>query len=481
MYVLKDQNTVQFICFDQKKDRIQNRTLKQKLADISTSYLINQFNDDTYSEFFKYYYIPMNAFMISYARMRKLRIPEDLCFFYKGGNLFRMLLGDITRIMESKEYIALLKRSDADFQLFINPKIKDYDKILKEISIIVIYNLMLFKKTIEKKGIMDFFKINKDELCNLYKQEFENNGFSIKSIELADRAYRKDFSIEPANYNGENIVLYRTHNSLLENAPNVTVLKDFFISRNTALSFKRKDDLKSVFDLIRLKRNIRIKIVTNSNEKFEISVPCEIIDVSIPKNDDYGMNSFRTKVNGFIRQYTLESKSITFWAPNINYMIKDLDDVLFKQADYPWMDLKIDKRVTRYFISLLFHQIMVSILDKKDLVERLNIFKKELSGTVRFLQCYIAKSACDFGEGSMSRLLYAKYEKLSKRINKIKDKQEQIKELERFREFNHKIMIVLKHLVGELDKLIANSGKINQKKMIDIYNKLIVNNLTKAL
>lgn len=482
-YILKNNNNnkPKAICFKTHTDRIQNRTLKQKLADISTSYLISQFNDDTFSEFFKYFYVPLDIFIKTYANINNLRIPEDLCLFYKGGNLFRMLLGDISKLMESREYISLLKRSDADFQLFINPQLKNYAKIYKEISIIVIYNLMLFKKTISNKGLFDFFKIKSEELCKLYTDVFEGHDIKIKHIEIIDNKYRSDFSIEPTKYHDENLVLFKHHKTLLENVQNINVEKNFFISRNTALNFSRKDKLKAVFDLIRLKRNIQIKIITDKNEKKYISVPCEIIDVSIPKNDDYSLNSTKNTINKYVRNYTFPAKSFDFWAPNINYMIKDLDDVLFKQSEYPWNDQKIDKRIIRYFVSLLFHQIMIGILNKQDFVNNLNNFKKELVGTIHFLECYIEKTSCEIDNNYMSHLLMNKYEKLSKSINKIQNKQSKILEINNFNLFNIKIITILKNLIKEINNLIANSSKLTKTKINNIYNKLIISHITSTL
>jgi hypothetical protein len=480
-YILKNNNKTQAICFQARTDRVQNRTLKQKLADISTSYLISQFNDDTFSEFFKSFYVPIDAFIKTYGKMHNLRIPEDLCFFYKGGNLFRILLGDISKIMESKEYISLLKRSDADFQLFINPQLKNKEQIFKDLSIIVIYNLLLFKKTIFNKGLFDFFKIKPHELCKLYSEVFESYNIKLKNIEIIDNIYRSDFSIEPITYNDEKMVLFKEHKTLIQNVPKLKISKEFFISRNTALNFTRKDNLKSVFDLIRMKRNIQIKITTETNEVKYISVPCEIIDVSIPKDDDYSLHSTKNTINKYVRQYIFQSKSFNFWAPNINYMIKDLNDVLFKQSDYPWSDPKIDKRAIRYFISLLFHQIMRGILDKQDIVINLNNFKKELKGTINFLECYTDKSSCEIDNNYMSRLMANKYDKLSKKINNIKDIKLRAEEINKFNNFNRKIVIILKNLIKEIDNLISNSSKINKTKMNNIYNKLIISHITSAL
>jgi hypothetical protein len=480
LYVFKDSDKMQMICFKPKYDRIQIRTIKQILADISTSYLIDQFDDNTFAEFFKHFNIPMNALIEAYAKLYKLRIPEDICFFYKGGNIFRILLRDISRIMESREYISLLKRSDADFQIFINPKLKNYKQIIKDISILVIYCLIIFKKIIFKKNLFEFFRIKESELLPMYKKELEANGIGkIINMELVIPSNRKDFSIEPSDYNGEKIVMYREHDSLLDNVPKLRNQSDFFISRNTALRFARKDNLKSVFDLIRMKRNIKIRFKTDNGKITTLSVPCEIIDVSIPKDDDYGMNSLKDKIDKYIRPYNFVNlkESFMFWAPTVNYMIKDLDDVLFRQNEYPWSDLKIDKRASRYFLSLLFHQIMIALIDKEDLISRLRLFKNELNGLINFLNCYAVKNSCEVEYDNISRLFMTKYLKLSKKINMIKNDKEKVTEIHSFVAFNKKLVIIIKNLTKEIDNLIANMGKVNMDKLSKIHEQLTITHI----
>jgi hypothetical protein len=477
MYLIKNTSGgSEIMCFKPLDSRIQGRSLKARLADISTGYLIGQFEDDTFLAFFKTFYVPMLALVETYASMHKLRIPEDLCFFYKGGNLFRMLLGDISKLFASQEYRDLLKRSDADFQMYINPELKNYEKVFNDISKLVLYNLALFKKNLG--GLFDFFKINEDKLAEAYKKEMEASGMNIKSISFVEKIHRKDFTIQPTMYNSERVVIYQEHQNILRGAPIVKVNKEFFISRNTALDFTRKDDLKSVFDLIRMKRNIKIHVTTDK-EVIPVSVPCEIIDVSIPKKADYGMNSTRKNINGFIKKYHIAG--FEFWAPSINYMIKDLDDILFKQSDYPWMDGKIDKRAIRYFVSLLFHNIMTGIMQKEDLVERLGGFKKEIKSMINFLECYIEKGNCDLDPNQFSRILQVKYAKLSKRINKIKKTSERAQELENFKKFNIKLSGILKDLIKQIDALISDMSKVNKKKLEKIHENLLLSHFVSVI
>ena len=495
MLILKDSkrkdHKSELICFKPHQDRIQVRTLKQKLGDISTSYVIEQFTDNTYTEFFRHFYVPMNAFITAYAKMQGLRVPEDICIFYKGGNLFRILLNDITKLMDSrKQYQDLLKRSDADFQIFINPTIPNYSRVFQDVSNLVLYNLSIFRKCIHQKDLFKFLKIDEIVLCNLFKKEFENSGIhDIASISLLNKNSKRDFSINNVDYGGDDVILYKEHASILANIPKVKVSKEFFISRNTTLNFTRKDDLIANFDLTRMKRNIRIKVIKKDNTVQILNVPCEVIDVSIPKGKDHALHSMQNNINHYIKKFEFVSSSsnsnsnsnsgsnrFTFWSPNINYMVKDLDDVLFKQNDYPWSDIKINKRMMRYFISLMFHYIMMGILEKKSIVERLKSFNEELESMIVLNECYIYKKDCD--ATSVSRILEVKFKKLSLRINKIKNLEEKKEQLKLFVEFNEKIRIILKALIKDVKSIIENYSSISEKKLNNIFNKLIVHQST---
>jgi len=81
----------------------------------------------------------------------------------------------------------------------------------------------------------------------------------------------------------------------------------------------------------------------------------------------------------------------------------------------------------------------------------------------------------------MSRLMANKYDKLSKKINIIKNIKLRADEINKFNNFNKKIIVILKNLINEINNLISNSSKINKTKMNNIYNKLIISHITSAL
>jgi hypothetical protein len=240
--------------------------------------------------------------------------------------------------------------------------------------------------------------------------------------------------------------------------------REFFISRNTSLNFVRKDNFRCTFDLIRMKRNIKLKLELD-NEEYTISVPCEIIDVSMPKKEDYGLKALSKHISGYMKIYNI--KNTRFWAPTINYMIKDLDDVLFKQSEFPWSDPKIDKRLIRYFISLLFHHIITGLDNNENIITRLGSFKKELKSMVNMIECYMNKKECDPDENQLSRILMGKYIRLSKRING--NKTEQLN----FNDFNAKLIKIIQKLIIEINTIIQNMGKVTRAKIQKTYDELV--------
>jgi hypothetical protein len=106
---------------------------------------------------------------------------------------------------------------------------------------------------------------------------------------------------------------------------------------------------------------------------------------------------------------------------------------------------------------------MVGIMNREDIVIRLDSFKKELQSIIRFMICYNEKT-CD--EDNISRLFMSKYIKISRKISSKQD-------LVMFAEFNNKIVFILKGLVYEIDILISNMGRVNKLKLQNMYKKLI--------
>lgn len=355
------------LCFEPRMDRIQVRTMQQKLADITTDYVLSGISDKAFAKTFTSFYTPMAMVLAEYTKLKKLA-NTDLVFFYKGGNMFRIVLGGLIKLFDNPEYAYLLKRSDADFQIYINPFLPNAEAIRKDVTTLVIYVMYGMREYIRKTRTLRVSGAT-TALAERYSAEMASV-VNAKDVNVVLReAARKDFAVakgkvlesDPNEY-----VLLQEMDTLLDGL-HASGRSTYFVSRNTSLDFARKDKLKATFDLIRFRRNFKLEIDSKTGETYNLNAPFEIIDVSIPKGEDYALKKMHTLgVGSLLREYTYASaaigkKKVTFVAPTVSYLLNDLHDLLFKQNEYPWHDIKYNKRITRYFLTIIVFSIVEAI------------------------------------------------------------------------------------------------------------------------
>jgi len=474
MYIYKDKftNRKYMMCFEPSQEMARFKSTKQKMADIVTTHVIQGLTNRTYQEFFKTFYVSTNTVIESYAKMRGLRVPEDLCFFYKGGNLYKILLSELLPLFSTSDFSNLLKRSDADFGLFVNPDAPHYEQVFAEVSVLITYMLYCFKRHMCNSNLGTVFKsaINESLLMRLLKDELTSSNVTSQTTTLLLDKPHRDFVLIPINIHGEYFVMYKENSMILEGVPKVQQCP-FYLSRNTAIRFKRKDDTYNSFDLMRMKFNVKVKV-----DQSVLNIPSEVIDVGIAKKEDSGLKTLRKGANKCLKQYHFREgendKGFFFWGPTLSYMIKDIDVILFYQNDYPWHDKKTTKRVQRYFLCLVLQTIVSTAIE--DPIMKINIIKQEFKKLIKFLRCFNENTPCEaYGEENVSGLFYAKYKKLSKKLNSISDLHKRAKELKEFRDFNRDIIKVLESIVKNLIHLISNTSDLKLKhlqKKIAILN-----------
>lgn len=467
MHVYKDKkNRKQYmLCFRPNEELTRYKSIRQILADMSTSYIIQNLSDNEYESFVHHFYTPTNVLVTEYARINNLTVPDHVCFLYKGGNLFKILLNNVISLLKSdinlyRKYESMLGRSDADFQLYINPNIPNYDKVFKELSILVLISLYSFRSFIlSEKSPINVSKINLETLHRNFNDILGSVGENKESAVMLKK--RKDFILQPIDIDKVQYVMYKSIPSLLENYPKPKETS-VYISRNTAIKFKRKDDTYNAFDLLRMKLNIILEI-----DNLTLSVPSELIDVGIPKSNDNTITYLNKNSGKCLVKY--HYPKFDFWGPNLQYMVKDIDAILFYQNDFPWHDKKIKKRIQRYFLSLFLNAI---INYNDDPVLSMNSFKIELLKLSKFLVCFNKNIECEvYGDENISNIFNAKYKKIFKKLNMIKDKKKLSEELKEFKEFNDVIITVIKDLVEVIKHIIVN---IPKSKIDEIKRKVKV-------
>jgi hypothetical protein len=238
-----------------------------------------------------------------------------------------------------------------------------YDNPDKFISLI--YNNLMIGEKFNPKNI------GLDDVINDEKIKYDWNKY-------LDGPYRSDIFIDQIA-NGIDIYgIQKIHND--ENLQNIDELAidmklqniyynknsnvEFYISWNKEISYsKYNDNTKETelvsFTLIRMKINFINYYIKNG--KYGImSIPGELIDISIPKPNSYELKKLNLKNNGRdIMKYTLKSTdniSFDFFGFTYSYYHHDLNKMLLHETDLIWQLPKYQKRLNRLFfiITIIF-------------------------------------------------------------------------------------------------------------------------------
>lgn len=493
MMKLKLGNRPILLCFPPRNDRVQVRTLQQKLADITTNEIIQNLTDKQYKNIFAGFYKPMNRVLLAYCRYKKYSPITDIVLFYKGGNVFRMLLTEITDILQNQQYQNLMKRSDADFQIYINPDLQDYEIIRKEVSLLVLYVLHYFREYVRDTKLVRF--THNEHIQNRIKEEYMKelgkHELTVKDIKLdySGNASRKDIriGIGKIDTTDDEFVMVRGYSSLVDDIVNTP--STYFISYNTALDFRRKDNLRATFDLLRFRRNFRLKILLDTNEEVYVNVPFEIIDVSIPHSEDYGLKKLKGAINELTTSYMFKPEkgaSFAFKAPTVKYQLKDLHDLLFYQNEYPWLDIKYGKRITRYFLSILLYDIVEGLSTPTNTVD---LVLKNFYESFRVFSIYLTQCIKNSGhpvefdikqiKTTYVRELYNEYLLLYKKVIKASNVNKETANLIKFLQSIHTIIRDITHEVNALRENM--NVRETQTRIRDMYLRLFENKQTRII
>lgn len=451
-FVVKTKNNKRLLlCFEPRMDRIQTRTLQQKLSDITTNYVLSHIDDKAFFDTFIAFYVPMAAILKEYAKLRKFNVPSDLAFYYKGGNMFRIMLGGIIRLLRNPEYDYLLKRSDADFQIYINPSLPNAAQVREDVTKLVLYVLNSMREHIRRSKTLRVRGSTAD-LAESYKDEIRRV-IKVEKVDVILReAARKDFAVTKSRLLPQDLneyVLLQEMDSLM--AGLTQQRSTYFISRNTSLDFSRKDKLKATFDLIRFRRNFKLKV----NDLEDVNAPFEIIDVSIPKDNDYAMMKMqKSGVGPLLRQYAYKfgRRSISFVAPTVAYLWTDLHDLLFKQNEYPWEDIKYTKRMTRYFLTIIVFSIIESVESGHPVTDKVNA----LIDAFKAFQTMLNENSnvCNTSIDTL-KILAKELKTLQGRISSISDDAQRENEQNNMMEFTKDMARIFEKLSQDLE-LLAN-------------------------
>ena len=357
-----------------------------------------------------------------YAKQKKIN-KDDLIFVYKGGNVMRLLSNEFlielpgTASRKINEfYKNYFRRSDADFAIYINPNLDEYETIFAELTYIS-YLLQVVIRNHFIQFPMYFFEYDKfndeakrdvlvnflddlnaaDALDNVNNEDY----YGAKFVSVNHRGTTVCHLVNgkigidsecPGVYGGEegkqdSFTSFTDVENKKDRETVVFNMRDeqnyIYVSHNTALEFSDAANFQRKFNLARTKIDFNATYVTATGSEITRSYGGELIDVSLAHRESSGVTHFWKNTSNYLRKYTLtfNDESITFNAYSISYIVEDLEDVIYKQSERPWLDKKYQKRVNRsfYFYFLDLFEKVPSNKERLEILADLNEILSRIS------------------------------------------------------------------------------------------------------
>ena len=320
--------------------------------------------------------------MIKEVRKKYKLTKYDLVFVFKGGNVLRIINNNMMDYFPQgsdeivrKIYLPYLKQSDNDFSVYLNPNLGRYKEISEKLMWYIyealnkireiylsdlphyfdIYNLSRKQRSKLTKKLID--DLNKTEVLKVH---------SVRISPTFDKFIKFD--------KDENIMVHD-----IQNKPTTA----YYNSVNQALKFASPAGGVTRFDLARTKINFQMNESINQSG--------ELIDVSVPKKEDYQMQVHNTtkRFHKFVKKNIIqdlynEEYDFKYNLINMHYIIHDLMNMLYIGREFPWEDRKYAKRVNRlmYFVFLdILDKIRVTPDNLDVIKDVMDIFKKSLKNT----------------------------------------------------------------------------------------------------
>lgn len=378
---------------------------------------------DLFSNYTRYIYYTLNYYISMYiyeynkitANVNKLT-ENDILIMQLGGNIMRcyinMFLDMINENSPNKteqetnilqELIVMQKKSDWDYNIYINPDLPSnvYDKIKSDILIILTYALSKVKNKLDteyflNKRILDmgnmvqnkFFKTAEvKELIDKYSKNI-NTDIKLEEIKTPYQIIRED-SIENIenDVNKKSYVVGRDESAkvrdytqvnefygdnVIEGYPIYGKFEDspIFVGYSKRISIYAQY-VRHDFSLLRLKVNNKFVVkISNSNEKKSIDVPYEIIDIGVKSTKDNKYNIIKDMMQNKNLMNTIKLRTMykdknvlsEMKIPSIHFYIADVELIILHESLFVWVDKKYKKRVTR---AILLNMSAAALFNSK--------------------------------------------------------------------------------------------------------------------
>lgn len=419
-----------FIILDNKKESVDKAEWKNILTEFNVLKLVSSNKEK--SNFLKLIFQVINDVLNEYKKQNSYT-NRQILFFYKGGNIMRILAKHFNKqhnIIKKSEAIyrheffnrifsQYFKKSDDDFSIMIDfDNEEKFNEVLSEVNYIINECLAIIRDDLEEKKseYFSFFKkseiqikidlqevlekMNKSNLITNEKSKYYGTVFESilfdnfhshkekitrdKYGNIPDDSKRNDYVIYYEDDKKKELVIEKKE---LVIGSEKHLFYNFF---NSTLSFTRSGKITS-FDLFRTKANF-ICFYTSKNKgefvdlvgkefgKF-MNLGGEMIDISISKFHDNKRIDFFTNIekNGlekYVSEFTVNNDGSPYniTSITIDYMIDDLNAILFSEKKLPWDDLKYTKRLPRLFFLYICKILQEIALHKIEFEEFKKLF-----------------------------------------------------------------------------------------------------------
>ena len=379
-----------------KEDQVLEKTEQlvdhlREYKDLSTDFVVKHFLSTDVC-MFNFLQLVYSTFYTSIEEFKRLHNLDkwDAFFVYKGGNVLRIISNDFLRELPhmasykiNEYYESFFKRSDADFSIYIKPSLEKYDLIYSQLTTLSYYLQVKIREEFYRNPTkyFEFYKYNKAYQTTILKEYYEKmkdskslrdinnsifynrtfNGFVLGDVSYPEKLQNshtylghKDMGLQMKN---NDIVMYELDSQKCS----------LFIQANETLDFLAANS-RTKFNLVRTKLDINYIFDGKT-----VEIGGELIDVSIPHRLDNNVNHFFEHTD-YIQKYELRFMSknvLMFYSYTLQYLVEDLEYILFRFVKLPWLTPKYEKRLNRlfylYFIDLF--------LELKSNVERSQVIQ----------------------------------------------------------------------------------------------------------
>jgi hypothetical protein len=393
------------------------KELKSKMTD----FVVNNFvtTPEQTENFLKTIFSSFNYCIDIYIKKYNLP-PKSIFFIYKGGNILRLVALETEnhfpkKVIEKvkKYYADSFKKSDADFSIYIDPNLEHFDKIFEDMTnmtFLVLNHLRniflsnpteyfqyyklsnvikneLLKKQIDELNSTEVIKnriiVKKDDMKTVsYNGDFVGLAFADNQVSLKERfisRQRDDFEIgfvekfyvdDPSQKLGIKDT-YRVALKHLHEDPKIPYnifggqemlygdkcCREIFLSLNRSTLFKKGNNLVH-FNLLRAKFDFNALFLNIDRQTRVVKLDGELIDITIQNKNTTEIPHFMEHKDQYTAIYKVNN--FEFLGYSLEYLISDLERILFIDSQYPWDDAKYAKRIKRalylYFVMLLINK-----------------------------------------------------------------------------------------------------------------------------